>query len=347
MLSNKNVEGVQKFLAVFAFVYELRGWYPGGVTLFGAVMDAFGEDGADTATLTALAVAEAAQSYYLILQGQTERGTTNAGAALSRLPESAHLTDRMVVVTTLALGYAYQGRSDEMVQLLEPELAAYDALENRFWVSGIKNWLSFAYILNDQGDLATQLLSEAAEVFDRLDEHYYSTWTLWLQAMLAQYSGQLEDSIRFSARQVERADAIRYPRGSVVAHEMIGDTNIALERFDAAEDAYVDSIRTSETMGMIRDMLGLMVKIAGARVSVGREADAVEMLATVIADPTSTEQVFTQKMSIRENATATLDDIRIGMDEAEYASAYERGTATSFDDVVSVLLGRSTASTAA
>ena len=128
---------------------------------------------------------------------------------------------------------------------------------------------------------------------------------------------------------------------------MIGDTNISLERFDAAEDAYIDSIRTSETMGMIREMLGLMVKISEARVSVGREADAVEMLATVIADPTSTEQVFTQNISIMENARSILDDIRTDMDEAEYASAYERGTASSFDDAVNVLLGRATAFTPA
>ncbi len=347
MLSQRNVEGVHQFLAVFSFVYELRGWYPGGVSLFGEVQNAFDSDDPDDATLTVLAVAQASEAYYLILQGQTERGTANAEAALGRLPDSTHLTDRMIVVTTLALGFAYMGRSEEMVQLLEPELAAYGKLENQFWVSGLKNWLSFAYILNGQGDVAYSLLSEAVAVFEQLDEYYFMTWTLWLQAMVAGYSGQAETSLEFSARQVQRAEAIQYPRGSVVAHEMMGDTNLSLERFEAAEAAYVDSIRTAETMGMIREMLGIMVKISQTRVSVGRNAEAVEMLATVAANPISTEQVFTESISIRENANAVLDDIRTGLGEAEYTDAYERGTSASFDQMVNVLLGRATAATPA
>ena len=150
-----------------------------------------------------------------------------------------------------------------------------------------------------------------------------------------------------SARQVHRATDISYPRGLVVAQEVVGDANAAVERFPEAEDAYVDSIRTAETMGMLRDMLGMMAKLAGVWSSTGRKIDAVELLAAVCADPVSTQQMFSGSASIRDNALGALDSIRSELSESEYDEAFERGSSTPFDSAVNVLLGRASAPTPA
>ena len=50
MLTTHNVGGIQKFIPVFMSVYELRGWYPGGITLFGEVLSEFGDDPQDEDT---------------------------------------------------------------------------------------------------------------------------------------------------------------------------------------------------------------------------------------------------------------------------------------------------------
>jgi predicted ATPase/class 3 adenylate cyclase len=343
MVATKNVEGVHNFLPAFTFAYELRGWYAGGVALFGEVLDVFEGEQRDDLTDTVVATAKASQAYSLILIGQAMSGTEAAVAALDLLPESADDVDRLIVVTTVALGYGYLGRSDDMIELLTPLLNAFEELDNPFWASGVKNWLAFGYVLKGQTDTASALLSEAFSVFEKLNDHYFVTWTLWLQAMIATNSGHPEQSIKFSALQVERAKAIDYPRGSVIAQEVIGDANVAIEQFPAAEAAYVDSLRTAEQMGMIRDMLGLMAKLAGVRSSTGHNQGAVEMLATVCADPISTQQMFSGSASIRENATQALESIRAEMDESDYSAAFERGSATSFDEAVNVLLGRASA----
>ncbi len=345
MLTTHNVEGIQKFIPAFMTVYELRGWYPGGVTLFGEVLSEFGEDPQEEATESVLATAQASMAYYLILMGQAEHGTNLAAAALDRLPDSAHPVNRFLVTTTVALGYGYLGRSNDIIELLRPLLDAYEGVDHDFWVSGFKNWLSFGYVLGGQFDVATELLAEAHTVFDRLDDHYFMTWTLWLQAMIATNSGRPEDSIELSARQVRRATDINYPRGMVVAQEVVGDANAAVERFPEAEDAYIDSIRTAETMGMLRDMLGMMAKLAGVWSSTGRKIEAVELLATVCADPVSTQQMFSGSASIRDNALEALESIRPELGESDYESAFDKGSSTSFDSAVNALLGRASAST--
>ncbi len=347
MLATRNVDGVHMFLPAFTIIHELRGWYPGGVALFSEVLDVFDDEPRDDLTDSVLATAQASHAYFLILIGQAESGTALAVAALERLPDTADRVNRLLVTTTVALGYGYLGRSNDIIDLLTPLLEAFEELDNPFWASGVKNWLSFGYLLNGQADIATALLSEAFTVFERLDEHYFMTWTLWLQAMIATNSGRPEESIEFSAHQVERAMEIAYPRGSVVAQEVIGDANVAIERFAAAEAAYIDSLRTAEQMGMIRDMLGLMAKIARVRSATGSNDGAVAMLATVCADPISTQQMFSGSASIRDDAVATLETIRAEMDEAEYAAAFDRGSSTSFDEAVNVLLGRVAATTPA
>jgi hypothetical protein len=139
---------------------------------------------------------------------------------------------------------------------------------------------------------------------------------------------------------MERAQGIKYPRGSVIAQESSGDANLAIGRFEAAETAYVAGIRTAEQMGMTKDMLGLMSKVASVWSASGRSDEAVAMLATVSADPGSTQQMFSGTGSIRETSTEMLKGVKVGMDADEYAAAFARGAAISFDDAVNALLGR-------
>jgi hypothetical protein len=91
-------------------------------------------------------------------------------------------------------------------------------------------------------------------------------------------------------------------------------------------------------MGMVRDMLGMMTKIAGVRSELGRPLDAVEMLATVCAEPISALQPFTANTPIRDTASGALEQLRGQLDPQDYEAAHIRGLATPFDVAAKVLL---------
>jgi hypothetical protein len=88
---------------------------------------------------------------------------------------------------------------------------------------------------------------------------------------------------------------------------------------------------TADKMGMVKDMLGLMTKIAKARGAIGRNTEAVETLVTVLADPRSSQQPFTANIPIRDIAAEALEDLRGTMDPDAYSEALARGTSTPFE----------------
>jgi hypothetical protein len=125
-----------------------------------------------------------------------------------------------------------------------------------------------------------------------------------------------------------------------VAYEGLGEANEAAGLLDAAEEAFIRSVRASEQMGMLPDMLNLMMKTARVRALMGRDTDVVELLAAVCANPISEQQPFTERVPIRENAVLILDQVRSGIDSGVYDDAFEAGESASFDSVLNELLGR-------
>ena len=107
----------------------------------------------------------------------------------------------------------------------------------------------------------------------------------------------------------------------------LGDANLAAGNLEAAESAFIESLATSEQMGLVREMLGLLTKIAKVRVAAGDRREAAELLATVLAEPTSSQHVVFESASIAEIASATLADSQEQLDPEDYSMAHAAGTA--------------------
>jgi len=138
--------------------------------------------------------------------------------------------------------------------------------------------------------------------------------------------------------QVARAQAIGYLRGSLVAFEGLGDANLAVGRLEAAETAYVEGIASAEQMSMVTDMLGMMTKVARVRASTRRQLQAIELLATVPAEPTSAQQPFTDTTPINEIAAEALSELQKEFGAKEYEAAQARGTSKSFEAAAKEML---------
>jgi hypothetical protein len=74
------------------------------------------------------------------------------------------------------------------------------------------------------------------------------------------------------------------------------------------------------------------------RALTGRLLDAVELNATVVADPHSKQRFLGETTTIRENASATLAELKTEIDLDEYASAHASGTSTPYDIVAKKLI---------
>jgi hypothetical protein len=97
---------------------------------------------------------------------------------------------------------------------------------------------------------------------------------------------------------------------------------------------------TAEKMGMVTDMLGMMTKIAKVRAAMGRPVEAVEMLATVLAQPISTQQPLTDNTPIKDSAARALDELRDALGPEELSAALALGTSTPFEIAAKELIAR-------
>lgn len=337
-LATNNPAAIRRFVPAFYLLYEFRGWYRAGLALFGEVVEAFDEALTDPAAAVARGLARAAQAWYLALLGQPDVGMATVASALETMGEAGEVIDDWIVLQCRALCLAYVGRSDEMATVLDAGLARYARLDDPYWGASLKNWRSFAAVLGGDAATASMLAPEALHVLEARNDHYFATWSLWLLALVATEEGRPEDAIDLFARQVILAQEIGYLRGSVVAAEGLGDADVAAGRLGAAESAYIESLAVAEQMGMLGDMLGLMTKIGKVRGMRDRAAEAVELLATVHAQPIGRQQSFTEKVPIRDTASEALKALRAQMDPAEYEAAHARGATTPFETAAKGLL---------
>ena len=118
----------------------------------------------------------------------------------------------------------------------------------------------------------------------------------------------------------------------------LGEANVAAGRLDAAETAFVEGMATAGQMGMVRDVLSMMTKVARVQALQGRSLEAVELLATVLAEPTSVHQPFIDNTPINETASAALAELEAELDAEEYSTAHATGSERPYDVAAKELL---------
>ncbi len=84
-------------------------------------------------------------------------------------------------------------------------------------------------------------------------------------------------------------------------------------------------------MGLAREMAGMMTKVAGVRAAMGKIEDAVEILACVLADSSSGQQLVTESVLISQMAEEALSKLEGELDPDVRAAAYARGEAKSVE----------------
>jgi hypothetical protein len=124
----------------------------------------------------------------------------------------------------------------------------------------------------------------------------------------------------------------------MVALEGLGQANLAAEQLDAAERAFIESLGAAEEMGMVADMLGMIAKVANVRGHMNRGEEAVELLATVLAEPMRSQSTISDTITIEEMATAWLDGLESQLDPSEFSAARSRGTAKPYEVATKELL---------
>jgi predicted ATPase/class 3 adenylate cyclase len=339
LIATRNARWARKFVLGLWMLYEFRGWYSASIALFNEALELLPEDPYDEDITVLRALASAAKGWSLALLSQPKAAVIATTGPTKLLARVSNLHEYWIAMQCLAIALVYLGSVEEMAAQLDEAIERYESLDEKFWAASLSDWRAFAAVVGADFDAAARFAKQAAEQLGSIDEYWVTVWNLWLRAMIATHENRPGDAIGLYAEQVARCRKVSYVRGIMVSLEGLGEANVAAGRLDAAEHAFIEGIAAAEQMGMVRDMLNMMTKVAKVWGQRGQPLEAVELLATVLAEPTSVYQPFTDTTPINEAASAALSELEGELAPEAYASAFARGSERPYYAAADRLIG--------
>ena len=328
-LATANASVARKLIGPLWTLYEVRGWYPPGEALFGEALEAFDDGSEDEATVVVRALSSASQAWFLGLLGRQVEGIAATTKAIETLQASGDREALWLALTSQALNLAYTGQ--DWTEVAVQGIAVGETLDGPFWAATFKNWRGGAAMMSGDFTTGKRVLLEGMKVYEELDERYWLSANLQHQAQIAIAEGRTQDAIGLFGPSADKAREIGTVRVLQMSATGLGDAYFAAEDYEGAERAYLDSLITSEQIGMNREMLSVLRRLAEVRAATGRTLEAVELLATILAEPASAQQAVFDAALISDSATAALDELRKDLDPDEFAAAHAAGTSRPYD----------------
>jgi tetratricopeptide (TPR) repeat protein len=307
------------------------------MALFDEALEAFDEGSEDHATVVARALSSASRAWFLGLLGRQVEGLAATAKATETLQASGDREALWLALIPQVLNLAYTGQ--DWTEVAVQGIAVGETLDGPFWAAVFKNWRGGAAMMSGDFITGKRVLLEGMEVYEELDERYWLSANLQHQAQIAIAEGRIQDAIGLFGPSADKAREIGTVRVLQMSATGLGDAYFAAEDYEGAERAYLDSLVTSEQIGMNREMLSVLRRLAEVRAATGHTLEAVELLASILAEPSSAQQAVFDAVLISDSATAALDELRKDLDPDEFDAAYAAGTSQPYDIAAKELMG--------
>ncbi|MFV1961685.1 MAG: NB-ARC domain-containing protein, partial [Acidimicrobiia bacterium] len=329
---------VRKFVFALWLLYEIRGWHQAAASLYGEALDALEPHSGDEATEIARAAAAALQAWFWAHLGQPEVGVDQATDAVAKLATLPDRSAQVYAITCQIACLTYLNRFEEAREVGIEGVRISEALGNEQLPALLKAWLGLSELQLGNIDTATTVYDESERVLSQLIEYWARAWNALGMAVIASMQSRPHDGIEILKRLVTGVKEIGYRRATQTGLQYLGDAQLSVDDFDAADASFVESLAMSEEMGQVVEKLGLLARVAQVRAKVGKIDEAVAILASVLGDPISSQSMLVDNISITEMTTTLLADLEQELDPDDYSAAYTRGNARTVEDTAKELL---------
>jgi predicted ATPase len=337
-LAGRDASTAAMFVKALWFLYEIRGWHQAAVDLLGEALVAFPDGSDDKATVKVRAGSAATQGWFLSHLGQATRGAEQAEHAVDALRPLDDLTLLLLANECHCAALSYLSRWEELqrVGMEGAEIAreAGDLLSS----ADPYVWSAFGDLRVAPPEVAAAKLEEGDRILAAAGEHRARTWTLFGLALIDGMQGRHGDAIVRFEDVVELAKEIGYRRAIQAGLQYLGEALVNAGDFAESETAFLESLAVSEDMGQSLEVAGTLTRLASAYSQTGQEEKAVEVLASVLADPSTATALLAEESTVAATAQDLLDELRSSLSANTFEAACARGSALSVQVTAKQLL---------
>lgn len=323
--------------------YELRGWYHAGLALLDPALEGVRPEHDQGDGLAFRARALAVKAAFAGVLGHHDIADAASEEAMSVGRRSGDPESLFLALHLRAQTLLYLGRIPEVPPIIEEAIALAELPAgssfgtSRLWAAGLKNLEAFALFASGNIEQARRLLEESSALLEAAGEMFYMSWNYGHRARLAMGEGRVDDAIDLFSRSADQARKLGSLRSLQIALFGLGDARLAVGDPIGAQRAFVESLGVAERTGMVPEMLATTVRIAKAMAASGKTREAVELLATVEAEPDSSGRLFTEREPIKATASAALSELEPALGESEFVELRIRGAQRQYRSIVKQL----------
>ena len=326
-----DVTAMRKFVLGLWFLYEVRGWHQAGKGLFEQALKVLPPNSDDEATVIAREAAAGALGKFLAYLGQPQEGAALSGQAAARLSHTADRYAELMALEARCDGLAYLGDWAEIREVSAEAIGIADEHDCKWWRAGMSNWLGIAEAQLGNVPAAITAVQDGHERLARLGDDFFMAWNVMVKATMEAMGDQLEEAATSNAKLVELSRGLGFQRTLQFGLQGLGDVRAAAGDLSEAQEAFLESLASSEEMGAVVEIAGMMTRIANVRVEMGLAEEAVEILTCVLADPVSGQKMINEAETIGELVTKSLEPLENAIGTQIYAAAAARGASKNLE----------------
>jgi predicted ATPase len=333
-----DAEALQKSLFALWFFYEVRGWLHAGREFLAATGRSLRESSAKTEVVAYQL--QAAGAFFALILGFPEEGTDIARQTLDWLSERGYRRFSTYSLLTLGVAGNFLINPADSIAFGDQLSALGKEIGQRWWELRGKTMAAGGCLLLGDFERCERYIKEYDQLIANIGGPWNSFWGKQTYARLAEARDDFAAAKEINQSIIDSLQSVSFLRGMQYAYTNLGRIHLILNELDEAEYNYSQSLRISQETAQVRDALGNLIGLVKVWQSQGREAEAVEAVASVLHHPQIDQAHLLDRMSIREEAEALRDELERKLDSDDFRVAWEKGAGEEIEEVADRIVSR-------
>jgi predicted ATPase/DNA-binding CsgD family transcriptional regulator len=336
-LDQKNAPQIWKLIYGLWHFHWIRSWNHAGTELFTEAVEALQQEVDDESkALKALSVAF--QAWFMSWLGIPECGYQQAEESVEVLKQLNHPKALFFAYYGMSINAYFLSRITEVGEATD-KLIELAAEINDKWLTAFMLFSPgiIALILGNYAE-AQQLAESALGLYEEIGDVIGSTMPITILGHVAYGHEEYESAKHFYLRCLKISQRTGFNYSLQTSSKYLAKVTFLMGDYVETEKYLVQCLTLSKEVGFVRDVINLLYEFARLKAAQNNLEEAVELLALVIAHPTSNQTRWLEGR-IRDSAKNLLAEIEAKLSPEAYIAALEQGQHLNLDEIVVDLIG--------